>query len=87
MQIEGTSCTANQKRKHQRSRTDGELRNRPGPTNPQPQKRQNPLDGGFKLCGEVTTLNRLQCFLRTALMISSFFCCIFHTVAKIISDR
>ncbi|RZM99009.1 hypothetical protein D9741_21585 [Escherichia sp. E14V7] len=45
------------------------MRNRPGPTNPQPQKRQNPLDGGFKLCGEVTTLNRLQEFLRTALMI------------------
>ncbi len=36
-----------------------------GPTNPQAQKRQNPLDGGFKLCGEVTTLNTIQYFLRT----------------------
>lgn len=39
------------------------------PNESQAQKRQNPLDGGFKLRGKVTTLSRLQEFLRTALMI------------------
>ncbi|OTC80307.1 hypothetical protein AW085_14580 [Escherichia coli] len=44
------------------------MRDRPGPTNPQQQKRQNPLDGGFKLCDEVITLNTVTQFLRTAIM-------------------
>ncbi|AUZ14061.1 TPA: hypothetical protein HGR20_16360 [Escherichia coli] len=45
-------------------------------------KWKNPLDGGFKLCDEVTTLNTLHDKMRTALVI--FFSYIGFTTCDII---
>ncbi|HFV4713095.1 TPA: hypothetical protein ACH9NW_004900, partial [Escherichia coli] len=65
-----SGCKLREYNVSQKSRnvTDSESVNNSGiglSANIETQKMEKPLDGGFKLCDEVTTLNSITNFLRT----------------------